>query len=118
MPHEFHVLSPPMSSTTITPKILVEHGPTTSPPITYDAISAAADFSHIFSHTFLHTQTSLPATQLPTIYSCWEEALLCAQDLPLSIQDASPGAEAWRQGIKDVRSRFLHKFLVISAIFR
>lgn len=103
MPHDFHLSQTapvvPMTSS----KHILEHGVCDGALARYDATPAAADFSHIFSHAFLHTQTSLPATQLPLKYSQWEDALARAQDLPLSVQDQSAGAEAWRQNLRNVR---------------
>lgn len=103
MPHDFHLSQTASVRSTTTGKHIPERGVCDAAQPSYDATPAAADFSHIFSHAFLHTQTSLPATQLPPKYSQWEDALARAQDLPLSVQDQSAGAEAWRQNLRNVR---------------
>lgn len=103
MPDDFNLSQTASVASTMTDKHILKHSVCDGASPGYDATPAAADFSHIFSHAFLHTETSLPATQLPWRYSQWEDALARAQDLPLSVKDASAGAETWRQHLRDVR---------------
>lgn len=111
MPHDFHILPLSVSLTPMarmTFKSGVDHLVfDVTPPNTPQVAPAAKDFSHIFTHAFLYAQTSLPATRLPPLFSPWEDALVYARSLPLALRDASPGAEAWRKYIRNVRSSLI-----------
>ncbi|KAI0052088.1 Indoleamine 2,3-dioxygenase [Auriscalpium vulgare] len=82
----------------------ISTAPNTSSRHQHETVPAAADYSSIFDHGFhkILNGAGPPPEHLEPQYAQWEAALGKACDLPLTIQDASEGAQDWRRSIRDM----------------
>ncbi|KAI0064408.1 Indoleamine 2,3-dioxygenase [Artomyces pyxidatus] len=63
---------------------------------------SAGDFSHIFENGFHNVGAHPPPEHLRSQHAAWEDALERARRLPLRLNDASVGAEAWRRSLREM----------------